>query len=256
MSRGMATTHCPSRDEVRMTRISFFSLILLPSCLFAGEAWSAPEPVDSAPQFSEQALLDRQSSAAARAKAWGLTDDEWAKFERLQTGPRDYWSPQLDPLTTLGVEADSDQERQRYAELQVRIEAKRAERELAYQKAYTAAWARLFPGMAPVQDMADDPAATPTGRLALFVEERCPPCVTNTQQWLRGGARLDVYLVGSQGDDGRLRQWARDAGITAAQVSSGQVTLNHDRGRWFALGASRPLPARYQQVDGKWQRID
>ncbi|MBK5003842.1 TIGR03759 family integrating conjugative element protein [Pseudomonas sp. S32] len=239
-----------------MTRISCLSLILLLSCLFAGAAWSAPELVDSAPQFSEQMPLGRQASDAARAKAWGLTDDEWAKFERLQAGPRHYWSPQLDPLTTLGVEADSDQERQRYAELQVRLEAKRAERELAYQKAYTAAWARLFPGMQPVQGMADNPAATPASRIALFVEEHCTACVTNTQQWLRGGAHLDVYLVGSQGDDTRLRRWARDAGITPSQVSSGQVTLNHDRGRWFSLGASRPLPARFQQVDGKWQRID
>ncbi len=256
MSRGMATTHCPCREEVIMARCSILSFILLPGCLFAGLALSAPKLVDSATQFSEQTLLDRQPSAAARAKAWGLTDDEWAKFERLQAGPRHYWSPQLDPLTTLGVEADSDQERQRYAELQVRLEAKRAERELAYQKAYTAAWARLFPGMLPVQGMTDDPAATPAGRFALFVEEHCTACATNTQQWLRGGARLDVYLVGSQGDDGRLRQWARDAGITPAQVSSGHVTLNHDRGRWFSLGASRPLPARFQQVDGKWQRID
>lgn len=239
-----------------MTRFSRLSLILLPACLFAGLAWTAPKLVDSVPQYSEQMSLGRQASDSARVKAWGLTDDEWAKFERLQAGPRHYWSPQLDPLTTLGVETDSDQERQRYAELQVRLEAKRAERELAYQKAYTAAWARLFPGMLPVQGMADDPAATPAGRFALFVEERCPPCVANTQQWLRSGAHLDVYLVGSQGDDGRLRQWARDAGITPVQVSSGQVTLNHDRGRWFTLGASRPLPARFQQVDGKWQRIN
>ncbi|AHC82414.1 MULTISPECIES: TIGR03759 family integrating conjugative element protein [Pseudomonas] len=239
-----------------MARFSILSLVLVPGCLSAGVAWTAPKLVDSAPQFSEQTPLEWQASDATRAKAWGLTEDEWVKFEHLQAGPRHYWSPQLDPLTTLGVEADSDQERQRYAELQVRLEAKRAERELAYQKAYTSAWARLFPEMLPVQGMADDPAATPASRFALFVEERCPRCVINTQQWLHGGARLDVYLVGSQGDDGRLRQWAQGAGITPTQISSGQVTLNHDRGRWFALGASRPLPARYQQMDGKWQRID
>ncbi|PSS58907.1 TIGR03759 family integrating conjugative element protein [Pseudomonas sp. BBP2017] len=239
-----------------MARFSILSLILLPNCLFAGVAWSVPKLVDSAPQFSEQSRLDRQPSDAARAKAWGLTDDEWAKFKRLQAGPRHYWSPQLDPLTTLGVEANSDQERHHYAELQVRLEAKRAERELAYQKAYTAAWVRLFPGMLPVQGLADESATVSNSRFALFVEERCAPCVTNTQQWLRAGAHLDVYLVGSQGNDGRLRQWAHDVGITPAHVNNGQVTLNHDRGRWFALGASRPLPARFQQVDGKWQRLD
>lgn len=239
-----------------MVRLFALPLILLPAGLLAGSAWSAPTLVDSAPQYSEQTPLDQQHSAATQAKAWGLTDDEWALFKRLQAGPRHYWSPQLDPLTTLGVEANSDQERQRYAELQVRLEAKRAERELAYQKAYTAAWARLYPGMLPVQGMADDAASTSSSRTALFVEEHCPACVTRTQQWLRASARLDVYLVGSQGDDARLRQWARGAGITPAQVSGGQVTLNHDCGRWFALGASRPLPARFQQVDGKWQRLD
>ncbi|WP_444756740.1 TIGR03759 family integrating conjugative element protein [Pseudomonas sp. A014] len=239
-----------------MARLLVLSLTFLPAGLLVSSAWSAPTLVDSAPQYSEQTRLGQQYSAATQAKAWGLTDDEWATFKRLQTGPRHYWSPQLDPLTTLGVEADSDQERQRYAELQVRLEAKRAERELAYQKAYTAAWARLFPGMLPVQGMSDDAAPMSSSRTALFVEEHCPVCMTRTQQWLRAGARLDVYLVGSQGDDARLRQWARGAGITPTQVSGGQVTLNHDRGRWFALGATRPLPARFQQVDGKWQRLD
>lgn len=239
-----------------MLRLSTLSLILLPTCLLAEPGWSAPNRLGSDQQYSEQVPLDRQPAVATQARVWGLTDDEWAKFEQLQAGPRHYWSPQLDPLTSLGVEADSEQERQRYAELQVRLEAKRTERELAYQKAYTAAWARLFPGMLPVQGLAEESATSSNSRYALFVEEHCPACATNTQQWLHAGARLDVYLVGSQGNDANLRHWARGAGITPAQVSSGQVTLNHDRGRWFALGATRPLPARFQQVDGKWQRID
>jgi len=237
-------------------RFSAVALILLPTYVFADQGLSVAKRVHAQTQFSEQSPLAQQASAADQAKAWGLTDDEWATFERLQNGPRHYWSPQLDPLTTLGVEANSDQERQRYAELQVRLEARRAERELAYQNAYTAAWARLFPGLQPVQGMSDDAGSSSSSRIALFVEEQCAACVTSLQQWLQAGARLDVYLVGSQGNDARLRQWAQGAGIAAAQVSAGQVTLNHDRGRWFALGASRPLPARYQQVDGKWQRID
>lgn len=238
-----------------MVRLTTLSLLLLPICLVTGPGWSAPATVETQQQSSEQAPL-QQARSAAQAKAWGLTDDDWAKFERLQSGPRQYWSPQLDPLTTLGVEADSDQERQRYAELQVRLEARRAERELAYQKAYTAAWARLFPGLLPVQGMSG--AATPSdnARYAVFVEDLCSTCEASLRQWLNKGAHLDLYLVGSQGDDARMRQWARKVGITPVQVSSGQVTLNHDRGRWFALGASRPLPARFQQVEGKWQRVD
>ncbi|MDD2001993.1 TIGR03759 family integrating conjugative element protein [Pseudomonas putida] len=238
-----------------MVRFTTLSLLLLPICLVTGLGWSAPATVETEQQSSEQASL-QQARSAAQAKAWGLTDDEWTKFERLQSGPRQYWSPQLDPLTTLGVEADSDQERQRYAELQVRLEAKRAERELAYQKAYTAAWARLFPGLLPVQGLSDAAIPSSRPRYAVFVEDPCSTCEASIHQWLSTGARLDVYLVGSQGDDARIRQWARKVGITPVQVSSGQVTLNHDRGHWFSFGANRPLPARFQQVDGKWQRVD
>lgn len=238
-----------------MVRFTTLSLLLLPIYLVTGPGWSAPATVETEQQPSEQALLQLTQSAA-QAKAWGLTDDEWAKFERLQSGPRQYWSPQLDPLTTLGVEADSDQERQHYAELQVRLEARRAERELAYQKAYSAAWGRLFPGLLPVQGMSNAPTPSSNPRYAVFVEDPCSTCEASIRQWLSTGAHLDIYLVGSQGDDARIRQWARKAGITPVKIGSGQVTLNHDRGRWFALGASRPLPARFQQVEGKWQRVD
>ena len=95
----------------------------------------------------------------------------------------------FDPLTALGVEAQTDQERQRYAELQVALEAKRAERELAYQNAYTAAWAKLFPGLLPIQGMASplpvsssvvprQASASVTARLKWWSRKRAKPSVS------------------------------------------------------------------------------
>lgn len=218
--------------------------------------WTAPAVTESVHQpAATQALQQAQLTSA---KDWGLTTEEWNRFERIQAGPRRYWSPRLDPLTALGVEATSNQERQRYAELQVRLEAQRAQRELAYQQAYTAAWAKLYPGMLPVQGMSNLDSSSPSvaQRFALFVETQCATCQAQTQRLIAQGLRLDLYLVGSQGDDELIRRWAREAGITPAQINSGQITLNHDRGRWFNLGAHRPLPVRYQQVDGQWQRVE
>ncbi len=60
-------------------------------------------------------------------------------------GKRGIWSPGLDPITALGVHADTDAKRQRLAELYVRQEYKRTQDELAFQKAVNRAWARLFP---------------------------------------------------------------------------------------------------------------
>ncbi|ARB31296.1 TIGR03759 family integrating conjugative element protein [Pseudomonas tolaasii] len=239
-----------------MNRTKLPAIVCLVSLLITGAAVGNPVTTQSRIQDTQSAPLRRSHSE--QAASWGLTEQEWTRFEQIQAGPRGFWSPNLDPLTTLGVEAETDQERHRYAELQVALEAKRAERELAYQNAYTAAWAKLFPGLLPIQGMASPSpigsAAAP--RQALFVEDHCPACTAEAQRLQSSDTAFDIYLVGSQGEDERVRRWARQAGIDPTKVQRRQITLNHDRGRWFSLGALGSLPATFQQVNGQWQRLD
>jgi integrating conjugative element protein (TIGR03759 family) len=217
------------------------------------------EPAETQRQSSKR--LDLQQSGSAAADAWGLTEQEWSRFEEIQRGPRGYWSPNLDPLTALGVEARNDSERQRYAELQVRLEAQRAERELAYQRAYDDAWQRVYPGLLPLQG-ATTPLHSPVagspvaGRLHLFVKPDCPPCQQRVRELQSRNADFDLYLVDSQLDDQLLRDWARQAGIQPVRVQRQQITLNHDRGQWQRLGKNTQLPASFQQREGQWQRLD
>ncbi|WP_460096244.1 TIGR03759 family integrating conjugative element protein [Pseudomonas sp. S3_C01] len=231
-------------------------VVCLVSLLSTGAAMGNPATTPSRVQDTQSAPLGRSHSE--QAASWGLTEQEWTRFEQIQAGPRGFWSPNLDPLTALGVEAETDQERQRYAELQVALEAKRAERELAYQNAYTAAWVKLFPGLLPIQGMASPPPASSSvePRQALFVEDHCPACTAEAQRLQSSNTAFDIYLVGSQGEDEHVRGWARQAGIDPSKVQRRQITLNHDRGRWFSLGAPRPLPVKFQQVNGQWQRLD
>ncbi|MBV2079666.1 MULTISPECIES: TIGR03759 family integrating conjugative element protein [Pseudomonas] len=239
-----------------MNRTLLPTVVCLASLLAMGAAVGNPVTTQSRTQDTQSAPLGRSDSE--QAASWGLTEQEWTRFEQIQAGPRGFWSPNLDPLTALGVEAQTDQERQRYAELQVALEAKRAERELAYQNAYTAAWAKLFPGLLPIQGMASPPPASSSvmPRQALFVEDHCPECTAEAQRLQSSDTAFDIYLVGSQGQDERVRSWARQADIDPVKVQRQQITLNHDRGRWFSLGAPGPLPATFQQVNGQWQRFD
>ena len=239
-----------------MNRALLPAVVCLASLLATGAAIGNPVATQSRIQDTQSAPLGRSDSE--QAASWGLTEQEWTRFEQIQAGPRGFWSPNLDPLTALGVEAETDQERQRYAELQVALEAKRAERELAYQNAYIAAWAKLFPGLLPIQGMAS-PSPTNSAvapHQALFVEDHCPACTAEAQRLQSSDTAFDIYLVGSQGQDERIRSWARQADIDPARVQRRQITLNHDRGRWFSLGAPEPLPATFQQVNGQWQRLD
>jgi len=239
-----------------MNRTLLPAIVCLVSLLATGAAVGDTVTTQSLIQDTPSTPLER--SRTAQAANWGLTEQEWSLFEHIQAGPRGFWSPNLDPLTALGIEAETDQARQRYAELQVTLEAKRAERELAYQNAYTTAWAKLFPGLLPIQGMSSSsPSSSPVAtRPALFVEDQCPACTADAQRLQSSNVAFDIYLVGSQGEDERVRTWARQAGIDPARVQRRQITLNHDRGHWFSLGAPGSLPMTFQQVNGQWQRLD
>lgn len=199
--------------------------------------------------------IERASSTgmsdAARAHAWGLDAAEWSRYEHLMQGPLGIYSPNLDPLTALGIEARSDAERQHYAELQVRAEAQRVQKELVYQQAYDAAWKRLYPDLAPVRPLTSASRANAslahTGRLAVFVKDSCPACDARVRQLQASGAAFDIYMVGSRGDDTRIRAWAQRVGIDPAKVRARTITLNHDAGRWLMLGGQGTLPAVLSQ---------
>ncbi|WP_434028007.1 TIGR03759 family integrating conjugative element protein [[Pseudomonas] boreopolis] len=200
-----------------------------------------------------------ERSDEAQARDWGLRSEEWARYRELMQGPLGVYSPSLDPLTALGIEARSDEERRRYAELQVQVEARRVEKTLAYQRAYDDAWRRLAPGAQRVNlpgagATADRSMAVSAERTAVFVKADCTPCVRRVQQLQAAGTAFDLYMVGSRQDDARIRQWATQAGIEPAKVRARTITLNHDSGRWLSLGLQGDLPAVVRQVGGQWQR--
>lgn len=216
---------------------------------------AAPDP---APRLSESTEMTSSARPLAeqQARDWGLDAEEWARYQQLMQGPLGIYSPGLDPLTALGIEARHDEERRRFAERQVMAEAERVGKLLAYQRAYDAAWQQLYPGLHPLP-LTDPAAISPspaTDRWVVFVQPGCPACEQRVQQLQMGDQRFDLYLVDSEGDDHRLRRWAAQAGIEPDKVRSGQITLNHDLGHWRSLSLAGELPAVVHSVDGQWQR--
>lgn len=208
---------------------------------------------------SRERPMATERADVQHARDWGLSTEEWTRYRDLMQGPLGIYSPNIDPLTALGIEAQSDQERRRYAELQVEAEAQRVEKLLAYQRAYDDAWQRLHTDMPrvilPDAGPAFSPASPATGgRLAVFVKDACPTCDQAVQRLQAAGMEFDIYVVGSRADDAQIRAWAQRIGIDPTKVRSGQVTLNHDSGRWLSLSLQGDLPAVVRQVGGQWQR--
>jgi integrating conjugative element protein (TIGR03759 family) len=219
--------------------------------------------VDSQIRNTEQAR-----TAEEKAAEWGLNADEWKLYQQLMDGPRGIYSPGLDPVSVLGIESRTDEERMHFARIQARMETQRMQKELLYQRAYDEAVGAVVQGqqvvnLKPEKPMFSStearlPASGGSGRLALFVSEDCEPCVKKAKALQRSNTPFDLYVVGSEGDDSKVRSWARNAGIEPDKVRSRQITLNHDEGRWAdlqdsseaELGPDLPLALRF--TNGKW----
>jgi len=212
---------------------------------------SSGESVDASGQSVQQSSVQELQQQAGQ---WGLSQDDYQRYQSLMSGPRGIQSPGLDPLSTLGIEARSEAERRKYAEKWVREEFARTQRELDFQREVTAAWKRLYPetlavNMGNAAGIAHDTG----GRLALFVKSaNCVQCDARLAAVLADNRPVDIYLVDSQGDDGKLRGWAKDHHIPLDRVRSRQITRNHDGGRWMRCG-NGIMPVVLQQGEDGWQ---
>ncbi len=204
---------------------------------------------------SQSTLSEIQQSqankTAQQGRQWGLSGEEYQRYQQLMGGPRGTQSPGLDPLTALGIEAQSDAERKKYAELWVKQEFARTEKELRFQREVDAAWQRL--GVLPVNmGNAAGIAHDTGGRLALFVKAKdCGQCDARLAAVLADNRPVDIYLVDSKGDDSLLRGWAKTHHIPVDKVRARQITLNHDGGRWMKFGNGL-MPVVLQQGENGW----
>ncbi|MGP2487830.1 TIGR03759 family integrating conjugative element protein [Pantoea ananatis] len=225
-------------------------LILLPLWALAS---TAQTPAVNSRVAPLQEKTSSSLSTQQQAGQWGLSDSDWSRYQTLMKGERGIMSPGLDPLTALGVETDNSAERRRLAELWVKHEYQRTEKELAFQRDVNAAWLRLYPETLAVNMGANAAgiAHDTQGRLALFLKENCSRCDARLAAVLADNRPVDLYLVGIDSDDG-LRAWAVKHNIPVEKVRSRQITLNHDNGLWFRYGMGQ-MPVILQQGETGWQ---
>lgn len=235
---------------MKISRVAMLFILLATGAARADTVNSATSTTSTASSLQDKSLQSQQQQSAQQ---WGLSGTEWQKYQQLKQGKRGIQSPGLDPLTTLGVESDSVSERRRLAELWVKEEYQRTEKELAFQREVNAAWSRLYPNALSVNmGNASGLAHDTNGRMALFVRDNCERCDARLAAVLADNRPVDIYLVGSDGKDDTVRKWAVSHNIPVDRVRSRQITLNHDRGLWLTYGQGQ-MPVILQQGENGWQ---
>jgi len=177
------------------------------------------------------------------AKQWTLTNTDWLKFKQIMRGPRGIWSPNIDPITALGVSEEDPIERQRYAELWIKIETKRAELELAFEVERQRAAKSILGDQLAVNNQAwieqwKIKRDAISKEVVLFVDadckEQCHALFDELHASVGDNARLDIFFKqGASSDD--IGQWASFMNIAPKAVRERQVTLNFDEGKFQAM---------------------
>ena len=197
-----------------------------------------------------------------RAQDWGLTEGELRRYQELMGGIRGSLSVAgISPVEVLGIHARNDDERRRYAELWARLRHEDAERVLAFERAYQEAARRLFPEPAIDHARLDafrarsgktlermkGTALQAGDRIMLFALPGCSGCDAAAAQAVslirqREDVGLDVYVLDTAGEDGKVRAWAQSHGIDPNLIKDRRITLNHDAGTLKKLTGRGVVP--------------
>lgn len=207
-------------------------------------AFSAQAAQDSDAEAKEtRARLESSlltDSERAQSRQWDLSEADWQRYKTLMQGIRGRLNPDISPIEALGIHARTDEERQRYAETWAKALREDTERVLAFQHAYDDAWKRLYGNESLIdllQLLQSRPATLlqPGDHILFFAASSCAACgpaleilLAKVQRMPKLG--LDVYLVDSGNNDGRVRAWAKEHSIPPELVRNRTVTLNHDSG--------------------------
>ena len=133
------------------------------------------------------------------------------------------------------------------------------ERILAFERAYQAAYRRLYPNAVLIDRERlvrhEPPTPLQAGdRVLFFTRTDCPPCDALLSRVLRHQSRvagIDLYIAGLEpGDDAGVRAWARARGIDPGAVQARRITLNHAGARLEELtGGQGTVPYLLRERD-------
>ncbi len=216
---------------------------------------TTPAPVPITSLATKQALSDTSTVTFERSY-WQLSEAEWQRYLELMRGIRGSVSPKnLSPLEVLGIHAETDAERNRYAKMWAKMYHEDIMRTLKFQLAYSAAEKELFggPTVSPalkdlitkpekIQHLYVEDPLVDDDRLLVFLKvSGCQQCTVVLEQVLAASAskkvQVDLYFTDTREgqDDALIINWARTRHLDQNRVQQKTLTLNYDNGAYYKV---------------------
>ena len=205
------------------------------------------------------------------ADRWGLSVKEWMKYLEIKKGPRGVWSPNLDPLAMLALEAETDKEMRYYATLYAHMQDIRIQNELKVDRYRREAVQQLYKDrktfIANLLDkdkkdsnkfMFNNGELRTGDKLLLFVDASLTPkaLIQRIQNKVFDvtGLTLDIYLLRINTDN-EIRTWAKESGVNVKLVRQKKITLNYENNMLDQLSKDNSSLQLFMERNGKIKRV-
>lgn len=243
--------------------------------IFVLNAGASPSNGTAVRSTQEQTAVIK-NTVIGSAQDWGISETQWQTYERLMQGPAGKWYPQLSPLEVLGMYADNDEDKERFAQLSAKEEHEKIARELAFNNAFHNAMVKLYSNEPVIKDfdmsffnpikgkvpaMNNSTVSLTSGdHLVIFVDTTpgfdflaIPTLLSliNTHPEVY----LDIYCVGTV-SDADIQLWAKNNNISVDLVQKKIITLNHDNGKLKSIFGSGLLPQVVLVHQGQSQNVN
>lgn len=160
------------------------------SLLLAMFFWSALCYSQTTVEFSTQIPSEIENQAQHSSVDWGLTIDEWSRFETLEQQYSGLVSSEISPLEWLGIFADSPADRKRYAEMLAKNQMKVLDSITKFETAYINA----------IQALIAEKGSSQAGKRIMLVtpfaceQESCRKNVSTALQHAQNGGPVNIYI--------------------------------------------------------------
>lgn len=196
----------------------------------------------SAPELNPVGTVTVETGPAS-AENWGIEETDWQRYQELMRGHAGLHYRHLSPAFVLGLHAETDNARERWARVVWEEERRRLDQLFSFNRAYNriARAERAREGFSFFeQQYLEQPtgftrARSGTDRPLIFVSGGCSDCDRQVRDLAKRRKAFDIYFVGAT-TDREISRWARRIALPAAEVASQRITLNHDQGALARAG--------------------
>ena len=241
------------------TKLQFIFVLLL---TITSQSILALEKSQTKQSSYKQTSVTKDSSLRTQ---WGLDETEWGRYQELMKGIRGSLSvDNISPLEVLGIHAESEQDRKKYAMAWAKVMKEDTERVLRFQFAFDDAARQInnrnkMIDMTKLNKIRNKPNTNKQvlqsgDRVVLFIKhKKCGSCEVKARMLQNIVKRekkvqFDIFFVDTEKgtDDKKIRDWSTRVGLDRKMLIKGKITINHDKkliNKYFGFTSTVPVAA-------------